>query len=73
MSKTAAHNTHGQDASLKAIDALATLELGGLSFVQLSRLQKILGQACADVRKEVERRSEADNAGDTVRVPSPNL
>jgi hypothetical protein len=44
-----------------------------LSFIQLRRLHKVLLQACKDVAGESERRSEADNSGDTVKVPSPKI
>jgi hypothetical protein len=73
MSETAQHQIEGHDTSLSAVNALSTLDLTGLSFVQLCRLHKVLTQAAADVAKESNRRSEADNSGDTVRVPSPKL
>ena len=73
MSETARHQTEGQDASLQAINALSLLDLGSLSFIQLRRLHKALMQACDDVARESNRRSEADNSGDTVKVPSPKL
>jgi hypothetical protein len=73
MSETAQHRIEGQDSSLQAINALATLDLAGLSFIQLRRLHKVLLQACKDVAGESERRSEADNSGDTVKVPSPKI
>jgi hypothetical protein len=73
MSETATHKTAGQDQSLSIINALAMLELSGLSFVQLKRLHKALAHACEDVAKESARRSETDVSGDTVRVPSPQL
>jgi hypothetical protein len=73
MSETASHKTVTQDRSLSIINALAMLELKGLSFVQLKRLQKALQHAGEDVAKESNRRAESDNSGDTVRVPSPEL
>ncbi len=73
MSETATHRTTGQDQTLSIINALAMLELSGLSFVQLKRLHKALEHACKDVAMESERREETDNCGDTVRVPSPEL
>ena len=42
MSETAQHQTDGHDVSLKAVNALSTLDLTGLSFVQLRRLHKVL-------------------------------
>ena len=73
MSETATHRTTGQDQTLSIINALAMLELHGLSFVQLKRLQKALEQAGKDIAKESARRAETDNSGDTVRVPPPQL
>lgn len=73
MSKTAQHKTESDDSTLGAINALSTLELGNLSFIQLKRLQKVLQQVSQDLEKESARRAEQDNSGDTVRVPSPTL
>ena len=73
MSETATHKTTGQDQSLVIINALAMLDLSGLSFVQLKRLQKALAHAGKDIALESVRRAESDNSGDTVRVPSPEL
>jgi hypothetical protein len=73
MSETAQHQTENDDSALGAVNALATLELAGLSYIQLKRLQKVLRQAGQDVDSEIERRAELDNSGDTVKVPSPNL
>jgi len=73
MSETAQHKTEDQDSSLNAINALSTLDLTGLSFVQVRRLHKVLLQACKDVARESERRSASDSSGDTVRVPSPDI
>jgi len=73
MSETAQHQTDGHDISLKAVNALSTLDLTGLSFVQLRRLHKVLLQACEDIEKETVVRADSDNSGDTVRVPSPRL
>ncbi len=73
MSETAQHQIEEQDLSLQAISALSALDFVGLSFVQLRRLHKVLRQACEDIARESDRRSEADNSGDTVRVPSPDL
>ncbi len=73
MSETARHQTEDQDSSLQAISALSMLDLTELSFVQLCRLHKVLQQLCEDVARESDRRSGADNSGDTVRVPSPDL
>jgi hypothetical protein len=69
MSATAKHHTEGQDSSLQAVNALATLDIRDLSFVQLKRLLKALQQACADVEAESVRRAEEENSGDTVTVP----
>jgi hypothetical protein len=71
MSETATHKAQKQDESLAIINALAMLELNGLSFVQLRRLQKALHHALADVTRESKRRADEDVSGDTVRVPSP--
>jgi hypothetical protein len=73
MSETAQHQTDGHDTSLTAVNALSTLNLTSLSFVQLRRLHKVLLQACADIEKETAVRADSDNSGDTVRVPSPRL
>ncbi|MFT5500044.1 MAG: hypothetical protein ACI88G_000170 [Woeseiaceae bacterium] len=73
MTETATHKTAGQDQSLTIINALAMLDLNGLSFVQLKRLHKALQHASEDVAKESERRADSDMSGDTVRVPSPKL
>ncbi len=73
MSETAQHQTAGRDTSLAVVNALSTLDLTGLSFVQLRRLHKVLLQASADIEKETAVRSESDSSGDTVRVPSPGL
>ena len=62
-----------QDASLQVINALSTLDVSGLSFIQLKRLHKALQQACTDIAAESGRRAESDNSGDTVKVPSPKL
>jgi len=73
MSETARHKTLGQNTSLDAINALSVLDLGGLSYVQLRRLQEILQQACQDADAEIRRRAAENNSGDTVKVPSPKL
>ena len=73
MSETAQHQTESQDSTLGAINALSTLDLTSLSFIQLKRLQKVLQEANQDVQDEAKRRAEQDNSGDTVAVPSPNL
>jgi hypothetical protein len=73
MTETATHKVAGQDQSLTIINALAMLDLNGLSFVQLKRLHKALQHASEDVAKESERRADSDLSGDTVRVPSPEL
>ncbi|MDH4072799.1 MAG: hypothetical protein OEV41_06820 [Gammaproteobacteria bacterium] len=73
MSETAIHRTEDQDAPLSAINALSVLDLRALSFTQLRKLHKVLEQASADVAAETASRSDADNSGDTVRVPSPTL
>jgi hypothetical protein len=73
MSETAAHKTTERDQTLSIINALAMLELGRLSFVQLKRLHKALQHACDDVAKESTRRADSDVSGDTVRVPSPEI
>lgn len=73
MSETAQHETESQDSTLGAINALATLELASLSYIQLKRLQKVLQQASQDVQDEATRRAEQDNSGDTVAVPSPSI
>ena len=58
---------------MQAINALSGLDLSQLSFVQLKRLQKILQQAFNDIEAESQRRTDTDNSGDTVKVPSPNV
>ena len=73
MSKTAQHQSLQQDGSQAVIDALSTVDPGGLSYIQLHRLQKVLQQAAAEVAAEAKRRADADASGDTVKVPSPNL
>jgi hypothetical protein len=73
MSKTAKHEALQRDGSQAVIDALSTIDLSGLSYVQLHRLQKVLQQASSGVAAEVERRADTDASGDTVKVPSPNL
>jgi hypothetical protein len=73
MTETATHKTAGQDQSLTIINALAMLNLNGLSFVQLKRLHKALQHASEDIAKESDRRADSDLSGDTVRVPSPEL
>jgi len=73
MSKTATHHTGDQQAPLNAINALSVLDLRGLSFTQLRRLQKTLEQAIASVAAESARRADEDSSGDTVKVPSPTL
>jgi hypothetical protein len=73
MSETAQHQIGAQNSSLAAVDALSTLDLTGLSYIQLHRLHKVLLRVCDDVARETEMRAENDNSGDTVRVPSPKL
>ena len=73
MSKTAKHEALQRDGSHAVIDALSTIDLSGLSYVQLHRLQKLLQQASSGVAAEVERRADTDASGDTVKVHSPNL
>lgn len=73
MSKTAKHEALQRDGSQAVFDALSTIDLSGLSYVQLHRLQKMLQQASSGVAAEVERRADTDASGDTVKVPSPNL
>jgi hypothetical protein len=73
MTKTAHHQVVKENGPQAMIDALATINLDGLSFIQLHRLQKVLQQVSADVAAEADRRAEADASGDTVKVQSPNL
>jgi len=73
MSKTAQHPVAPPVGPERVIDALASLDLDALSFIQLHRLRKVLQNAFADVTAEAERRAEADASGDTVRVQSPDL
>ena len=73
MSETAQHQTEAQDSSLEVIRALSVLDLSGLSFIQLKRLEKVLQEACNDVVVESTKRAAVDNSGDTVKVPSPKL
>ena len=58
---------------MQAINALSTLDVSNLSFVQLQRLLKVLRQSTGDVEAESARRAEEDSAGDTVNVPSPTI
>ena len=51
MSRTAAHNTEGQDQTLSIINGLAMLDLKSLSFLQLKHLQKALRHAAEDIEK----------------------
>ena len=69
MSETAQHPIQAEDSSLEAITALTALDLSGLSYVQLKRLEKRLREVSAAVQSEIEKRAEVDNAGDTVTVP----
>ena len=73
MSRTAAHNTEGQDQTLSIINSLAMLDLKSLSFLQLKQLQKALRHAADDIKREAEDRAETDVSGDTVKVQSPDL
>lgn len=73
MSKTESHSTEGHELQLGAVHALAALDLTKLSFTQLRRLHKILRQASDHVADEIKQRTNSDNSGDTVRVPSPEL
>jgi hypothetical protein len=73
MSETAKHETLDNDHSSGVLDKLTTLELETLSFIQLRRLRNALMQVSRDVEKELDRRGEEDNSGDTVRVPSPRI
>ena len=73
MSEIAQQQTEAQDSSLEAINELVLLDLNGLSFVQLKRLENVLQQAREAVAAESAKRAEADNSGDTVNVPSPKV
>ncbi|MDH3441218.1 MAG: hypothetical protein OEM63_10725 [Gammaproteobacteria bacterium] len=73
MSETAQHQTEAQEPFLEAINELVLLDLDGLSFVQLKRLENILQQAREAVAAESLKRAQADNSGDTVNVPSPKV
>ena len=73
MTKTAQHEVLKENGAQAVIDALATINLDRLSFIQLHRLQKVLQQVLADVAEEAERRADADASGDTVKVQSPDL
>jgi len=73
MSETAQHHTDSQNSSLEAINALALLDLSGLSFVQLKRLEQVLQHAREAVARESAQRARADNTGDTVNVPTPKI
>lgn len=73
MSETAQHLTGERDASTEAINALALLDLGSLSFVQLKRLEKVLQHAVAAVTAESTRRAETDHSGDTVNLQAPHI
>lgn len=73
MSKSSEKRPNQPDAFVHAIDELSALDLEGLSFVQLRRLQKALGRVGENVQAEFDRRAEADSSGDTVRVPAARL
>ena len=70
MSETAQHRTVAKDSTVELIESLATLDVKGLSFVQLKRLHKVLEHACDAVANESAARAENEEAGDTVRVPA---
>ncbi len=73
MTETAKHETLETDPSSGVVKSLEQLDLKGLSFIQLRRLHSVLQKASEEVDQESRRRSEEDNSGDTVRVPSPSL
>ncbi len=69
MSETVEHETLEDDAAKVASEMLAELNLKSLSFVQLRRLQKSFNQASAGIDREIARRTDAEDFGDTVTVP----
>ena len=58
---------------MELIETLATLDIKGLSFVQLKRLHKVLLYACDAVESESAARAESEDSGDTVRVPAAEV
>jgi hypothetical protein len=73
MTETAKHATLDIDPTTGVAGSLEQLDLTSLSFIQLRRLHNLLKQASAKIDQESGRRSDEDNSGDTVRVPSPKL
>ena len=71
MNETAKHETLEIDPTTGVVQSLEQLDLRALSFIQLRRLHNLLEQASSEVDNESRRRSDEDNSGDTVRVPSP--
>lgn len=71
MTKSDSGKTDAQDPSAGVIDSIDELDLKALSYLQLRRLYATLMQAVDNVDEEIKVRSEEDNDGDTVRIPTP--
>ena len=66
------HDTDVQDPSHGITDALNTVDVKELSYVQLRRLYSALVEATNEVDEEIAKRSGSSTAlGETVRFESP--
>jgi hypothetical protein len=59
------------DLTLGVIHAIKMLDVSALSYVQLRRLYAAVIHATKLVDEEIAKRSQAENLGETVRIPSP--
>ena len=61
----------GEDTVQRDIDAMQSVDINTLSFVQLKRLESALADTKQRIAVESGRRTESDAQGDTVRVAVP--
>lgn len=73
MTESAKPESQSNDPTGAALASLETLDVNGLSFVQLRRLQKSLQQRLSDATSEIARRTAEGSDGDTVNVPVPKV
>lgn len=67
----AKHDTAAHDMTPGVIEAVKTLDMTTLSYVQLRRLRTALANTSNAVNEEIAKRSGADNLGETVRIQTP--
>ena len=65
------HETDVRDPTLGVTQALKTIDVKAMSYVQLRRLYAALVHVSGEVDTEIKRRSDADSFGKTARMEIP--